>query len=69
MSPRDADTSAAENGVHIRTETNMLYIWADIEATNGLTGSGKNSANAKDSLGSPRRDDDWFASRSGNAAL
>lgn len=57
VSPRDADTPAAENGLHIRKETRIVYTWFEKAATKGLNGSGKNSAKAKVSLASPRSDD------------
>lgn len=49
--------------------TKALKIASEKDATIGLRGPGKNSANAKVSLASPRRVGDWEESRSGNADL
>lgn len=69
VSPRDADTSAAENGVHILKDKRTLYTWLEKAEMKGFAGSGKNSANAKVSLASPLNEVGWAVSRSANAGL
>lgn len=61
--------SDAEKGVQILRATSVLKMLVEKELMMGLRGAGKNSANAKVSLASPRRVGDWEESRSGKAGL
>jgi len=69
LSPLDAEISAAENGVQMRSATRRSNSCVPKAEIVGLTGSGKNSAKAKDSEGSPRRELGWELSRSGREDL
>jgi hypothetical protein len=69
LSPLDAEISAAENGVQMCSATRISNSCVPKAEIVGLTGSGKNSAKAKDSEGSPRRELGWELSRSGREDL